>query len=191
MRLSLHTSCATPTWRRHSKLPPVRHAQLTSRCCQRRWGSAVVHLAYSTFQQCHRHEHYRQCDSIIDIYHLAYEQQRSVFKHTLPFMLCHSSSAIWKWQYWYCDFTPIALLNNSVFFPRANHDKIIRSSYLIPSSPLLVPWSRKSRAIPLLHLWAVRPVQSLSACTRVHFTFFTLLNQARFIKLQALTTGRL
>src|SRR5215471_1007298 len=28
-----------------------------------------------------------------------------------------------------------------------------------------------SRAIPLLPLWAVRPVQSLSACTRVHFTF--------------------
>jgi len=38
-------------------------------------------------------------------------------------------------------------------------------------SPLLVPWSRKSRAILLLSLWAVRPVQSLSACTRVHFTF--------------------
>ena len=28
-----------------------------------------------------------------------------------------------------------------------------------------------SRAIPLLLLWAVRPVQSLSACTRVTFTF--------------------
>jgi hypothetical protein len=28
-----------------------------------------------------------------------------------------------------------------------------------------------STAIPLLPLWAVRPVQSLSACTRVHFTF--------------------
>ena len=39
-------------------------------------------------------------------------------------------------------------------------------------SPLLVPWSRKSRVIPLLPLWAVRPVQSLSACTRVHFTFY-------------------
>ena len=38
-------------------------------------------------------------------------------------------------------------------------------------SPLLVPLSRKSRAIPLLPLWAVRPVQSLSACTRVHFSF--------------------
>ena len=37
--------------------------------------------------------------------------------------------------------------------------------------PLLVPWSRKSRTIPLLPLGAVRPVQSLSACTRVHFTF--------------------
>ena len=32
-------------------------------------------------------------------------------------------------------------------------------------------WSWKSRAIPLLPLWAVRPVQSLSACTRVTFTF--------------------
>ena len=39
-------------------------------------------------------------------------------------------------------------------------------------SLLLVLWSRKSRAISLLPLWAVRPVQSLSACTRVTFTFF-------------------
>jgi len=38
--------------------------------------------------------------------------------------------------------------------------------------PLLVPWSRKGRAIPLHSLWAVQPVQSLSACTRVHFTFY-------------------
>jgi len=38
--------------------------------------------------------------------------------------------------------------------------------------PLLVPWSRKGRAIPLLPLWAVRPIQSLSACTRVHFTSY-------------------
>ena len=37
--------------------------------------------------------------------------------------------------------------------------------------PLLVPWWRKGRAKPLLPLWAVRPVQSLSACTRVTFTF--------------------
>ena len=37
-------------------------------------------------------------------------------------------------------------------------------------SPLLVPWSRKGSCIPLIPLWAVRPVQSLSACTRVHFT---------------------
>ena len=31
--------------------------------------------------------------------------------------------------------------------------------------PLLVPWSRKSIAIPLLPLWAVRSGQSFSACT--------------------------
>jgi len=36
--------------------------------------------------------------------------------------------------------------------------------------PFLVPWSWKGRVIPLLTLWTVRPVQSLSACTRVRFT---------------------
>jgi hypothetical protein len=35
----------------------------------------------------------------------------------------------------------------------------------LTTHPLLMPWSWKSRAIPLLPLWAVRPVQSLSACT--------------------------
>ena len=45
-----------------------------------------------------------------------------------------------------------------------------RGVTLTPQS-LLVPWSRKSRVIPLLPLWAIWPVQSLSACTRVHFTF--------------------
>ena len=40
---------------------------------------------------------------------------------------------------------------------------------------LLVPWSRKSRVIPQLPLWAVRSVQSLSACTRVCTFTFTIL----------------
>ena len=48
-----------------------------------------------------------------------------------------------------------------------------RGLTLIPH-PLLVPWFRKSRAIPLLPLWAVRRVQSLSACKRVHFTLLFL-----------------
>jgi hypothetical protein len=42
---------------------------------------------------------------------------------------------------------------------------------MLTPQPLPVPWSRKGRAIPLLPLWAVRTVQSLSACTKVHFTF--------------------
>ena len=55
--------------------------------------------------------------------------------------------------------------------------------------PLLVPWSRKSRAIPLLPLWAVRSVQSLSACKRVHFTYLnffdtTVLNVLRNLPLR-------
>ena len=46
--------------------------------------------------------------------------------------------------------------------------------------PLLVPWSWKGRAIPLLPLWAVRPVQGLSASTRVHFTLlFTAMSKRR------------
>jgi len=55
----------------------------------------------------------------------------------------------------------------TVSFPGIKSD---RSVALTPH-PLLVPWSRKSRAVRLISLWAVRPVQSLSACTRVHFTF--------------------
>jgi len=42
--------------------------------------------------------------------------------------------------------------------------------------PLLMPWSRNSKAIPLLPLWAVRPVQSRNACKRVHFTFNFILS---------------
>ena len=37
---------------------------------------------------------------------------------------------------------------------------------------LLVPWSRKCRATPLLPLWVVRPIQSLSASIRAPFTFY-------------------
>jgi len=52
-------------------------------------------------------------------------------------------------------------------FPEAKSDQGVT----LTPHPLLVPWSWKSRAIRLLPLWAVRPVQSVSACTRVHFTF--------------------
>ena len=41
-------------------------------------------------------------------------------------------------------------------------------------SPLLVPWSRKGRAIPLLPLWALRSVQSLSAYTGCTLLFFNM-----------------
>jgi hypothetical protein len=49
-----------------------------------------------------------------------------------------------------------------------------RRGVTLTPNPILLPWSRKGRVIPLLPLWAVRPVQSLSACTRVHFTYFLL-----------------
>jgi len=43
-----------------------------------------------------------------------------------------------------------------------------------------VPWSRKSRAIPLLPLRAVWPVQSLRARTGVHFTLPLYCDQSEF-----------
>ena len=48
--------------------------------------------------------------------------------------------------------------------------------------PLLVPWSRKGRAIPLLTLWVVRPVQNLSACTRVHILQETIMNDSHTVE---------
>jgi len=62
-----------------------------------------------------------------------------------------------------------------VLFPRV---KSGRGVTLTPH-PLLVPWSWKARAISLHPLWAVRSVQSLSACRRVHFILLlvnTLIN---------------
>jgi len=41
-------------------------------------------------------------------------------------------------------------------FPRVKSGRCVT----LTTYPLLVPWSRKSRAIPLLPLWAVRPAQS-------------------------------
>jgi len=50
-----------------------------------------------------------------------------------------------------------------------------RRCVTLTTHPLLVSWSRKSRAIPLFPLWAVRPVHSHSTYTKVHCTFtFTL-----------------
>jgi hypothetical protein len=40
----------------------------------------------------------------------------------------------------------------------------------VPVQGCTLPYSI---AIPLQPLWTVRPVQSLSACTRVHFTFYS------------------
>ena len=51
--------------------------------------------------------------------------------------------------------------------------------------PLLVPLSRKTRAIPLLPLWAVQRARSLSASTEVHINF------ALYYSFRALTMANL
>jgi len=64
-------------------------------------------------------------------------------------------------------------------FPEVKSGRVVT----LTLHPFLVPWSRKSRAIPLLLLWVVWPVQSLSACTRMHFSFtFTFLARMLFLQ---------
>ena len=50
--------------------------------------------------------------------------------------------------------------------------------------PLRVPWSRKSRAIPLLPSWAVRPVQSLSVLYKGPLYLFKEKSAVRWFILQ-------
>ena len=61
---------------------------------------------------------------------------------------------------------PASCTMGTGFFPEVKSGRGVK----LTPHPLLVTWSRKSRAIPLLPPWAVRPVQILSACTRVHLT---------------------
>jgi len=62
---------------------------------------------------------------------------------------------------------PSLLYNGYRVFPGVKSGRGVK----LTPHPLLVPQSRKIRAISLLPLWAVRPVQSLSACTTVYFAF--------------------
>jgi len=61
----------------------------------------------------------------------------------------------WPWG------PPSLLYNGYRVFPGSKE----RPGHDADPSPLLVPWSRKSRVKSLLLVWAVQPVQSLSACT--------------------------
>jgi len=86
-------------------------------------------------------------------------------------------------MYFYCYlcvvFDPDSCKMGTGIFPGVKSGRGV----LLNNHPLPVPWSRKSRAIPRLHLWAVRPVQSLSVCTRVHLTFLPLCVVFSFIVL--------
>ena len=66
---------------------------------------------------------------------------------------------------------PVSCKMGTESFPGVKSCRVVT----LTPHPLLVPWSRKSRAIPLLPLWAVQPVQSLGGCTRVQFTYFSYL----------------
>jgi hypothetical protein len=92
----------------------------------------------------------------------------------------HSVTTQWK--------SHVHLVTTSIFSGSVDSGEgsVLKGIYdgplLYTPHPLLVPWTRKGRAIPLFPLWALRPVQSLSACTRgtLPFTFFVV----HYIKLR-------
>jgi hypothetical protein len=72
-------------------------------------------------------------------------------------------------SWWGRDFSHLSrpsLASCTGFFPEVKGDL----SVTLTSHSLSMPWSWKVRAKPLLLLWAVRPVWSLSGRTRVHCT---------------------
>jgi hypothetical protein len=75
---------------------------------------------------------------------------------------------------------PSLLYNGYRVFPGV---KSGRNVTLTPH-PLLVPWSRKSRAITSTSIMGLRPVQTLSACKRVHFYITSALRWTLFWGLQ-------
>ena len=62
---------------------------------------------------------------------------------------------------------PSLLYSGYRVFPGGNEQPGRDTDPTPPSSVMVI----SGGAIPLLPLWAVWPVQNLSACTRVHFTF--------------------
>jgi hypothetical protein len=63
---------------------------------------------------------------------------------------------------------PSLLYNGYRVFPGVKSGRGVT----LASHLLLVPLPRKGRAIPLLILWAIRPVQSLSACARCTLIYY-------------------
>jgi len=76
-----------------------------------------------------------------------------------------------------CGILPYPLkIGNKEKLLKFENEHILSRGVTLTPHPLRVPWSRKSRAILLLPLRAVRPVQSLSACTREYFNFTFILS---------------
>jgi hypothetical protein len=88
------------------------------------------------------------------------------------FFMKSPSVVYWLWAGLFRDRTPVGARFSAPAQTGTGSFPGVKSGRGVTLTPhhLLVPWSWKSRAIPLLPLWAIRPVQSLGACTSLHFT---------------------
>jgi len=73
--------------------------------------------------------------------------------------------------YLYSPYGPYGLYSTAIpLLPSVPVQYIYTSTPPMDRTAFTEPQCLYSTAIPLLPLWAVQPVQSLSACTTVHFT---------------------
>ena len=106
--------------------------------------------------------------------HRAFTQPQCLYSIAIPLLPLwavqpvQSLSACTVQLYLYSPYGPYSLYRASV---PVQHS--YTSTPPIGRTACTEPQCLYSIAIPLLQLWTVRPVQSLSACTRVHFTLIT------------------
>ena len=79
---------------------------------------------------------------------------------------CLYKGALYRYLYLYSPYGPYGLYRASVSVQYS-----YTSTTLMGRTACTEPRCLYSTAIPLLPLWAVRPVHTLGACTRVNFTF--------------------
>jgi hypothetical protein len=80
---------------------------------------------------------------------------------------------------------PALHVSSDIFFHHQKHLNCITASGIthlcrcqLTPHPHLVPWLRKCGAMPVLHLWAVQPVHSLSACTKLRFALLYMTKKS-------------
>ena len=94
----------------------------------------VIHLTYNKIQRCCRYKHYRQCDRHRGYVPVCLQTATLCFRIHTSIQAVSSHQCHWQVAILVLCFHSHSPFLTIQFFLRANHDKIIRSQYPIPST---------------------------------------------------------